>query len=99
VTADEIGWFRTLTWLRRLGRPGPESILNPNPHVPILAVAARTSFLVLAEEPDHEIVLGSLVAAPRGWKPRGKPTPDGFKGTHCGSQYPRLRCGHNELSH
>jgi hypothetical protein len=79
VTADEIGWFRTLTWLRRLGRPGPESILNPNPHVPILVVAARTSFLVLAEEPDHEIVLGSLVAAPRGWKPRGKPTPDGFK--------------------
>ncbi len=26
-----------------------------------------------------EIVLGTLVAAPRGWRSRGKPTPDGFK--------------------
>ncbi|HEX4546523.1 MAG TPA: hypothetical protein VH110_09185 [Candidatus Acidoferrum sp.] len=79
VTADEIAWFRTLTWLRRLGRPGPESILNPPSRVPLLDVAAKTSFLVLAEEPDSEIVLGTLVAAPRGWRPSGKPTPDGFK--------------------
>jgi hypothetical protein len=79
VTADEIALFRTLTWLRRFGRPGPESILNPPPHLPVLDVAARTSFLVLAEEPDREIVLGTLVAAPRGWRPSGKPTPDGFK--------------------
>lgn len=79
VTADEIALFRTLTWLRRFGRPGPESILNPPPHVPLLDVAARTSFLVLAEEPDREIVLGTLVGAPRGWRPRGEPTPDGFK--------------------
>ena len=66
VTADEIALFRTLTWLRRFGRPGRESIFNPSPHVPVLDVAARTSFLVLAEEPDREIVLGTLVAAPRG---------------------------------
>ena len=79
VTAEEIVFFRTLTWLRRFGRPGPESILNPPPHVPLLDVATRTSFLVLAEEPDSEIVLGTLVAAPRGWRSRGKPTPDGFK--------------------
>src|SRR6267143_3018002 len=79
VTADEIVLFRTLTWLRRFGRPGPESILNPPPHVPLLDVATKTSFLVLADEPDSEIVLGTLVAAPRGWRPRGKPTPDGFK--------------------
>lgn len=79
VTAEEIAFFRTLTWLRRFGRPGPESILNPPPHVPLLDVATRTSFLVLAEEPDHEIVLGTLVAAPRGWRPRGKPTPDAFR--------------------
>lgn len=71
--------FRTLTWIRRYGRPGPESILNPPPHVPILDVAARTSFLVLAEEPDREIVLGTLAAAPRGWRLSGKPSPDGFK--------------------
>jgi len=79
VTGDEIVLFRTLTWIRRFGRPGPESILNPSPHVPILDVAARTSFLVLAEEPDREIVLGTLAAAPRGWRPSGKPTSDGFK--------------------
>src|SRR5258708_747884 len=79
VTADEIAFFRTLTWLRRFGRPGPESILNPPPHVPLLDVASKTSFLVLADEPDSEIVLGTLVAAPRGWRPSGKPIPDGFK--------------------
>jgi hypothetical protein len=79
VTADEIVLFRMLTWLRRFGRPGPESILNPPRHVPVLDVAARTSFLVLAEEPDREIVLGTLVAAPGGWRPSGKPTPEGFK--------------------
>jgi hypothetical protein len=79
VTAEEIVFFRTLTWLRRFGRPGPESILNPPPHVPLLNVATRTSFLVLAEEPDREIVLGTLVAAPRRWRPSGTPTPDGFR--------------------
>jgi hypothetical protein len=79
VTADEIVLFRALTWLRRFGRPGPESILNPPQHVPVLDVASRTSFLVLAEEPNREIVLGTLVAAPRGWHPSAKPTPDGFK--------------------
>jgi hypothetical protein len=66
VTAEEIALFRTLTWLRRFGRPGPESILNPPPHVPLLNVATRTSFLVRPEEPDREIVLGTPVAAPPG---------------------------------
>jgi hypothetical protein len=79
VTADEIALLRTLTWLRRFGRPGPESVLNPPPHEPVLDLAARTSFLVLAEEPDREIVLGTLAIAPRGWRAGGKPTPDGFK--------------------
>jgi len=79
VTAEEITLFRTLTWLRRFGLPGPESILNPPPNVPLLTVATRTSFLVLAEEPDREIVLGTLVAAPPGWRPSGKPTPDSFR--------------------
>ncbi len=79
VTSEEIALFRTLTWLRRFGLPGPESILNPPPHVPLLNVATRTSFLVLAQEPNREIVLGTLVAAPPGWRPSGKPTPDGFR--------------------
>jgi len=88
VTAEEIALFRTLTWLRRFGRSGPESILNPPPHVPLLNVATRTSFLVLAEEPDREIVLGTLVAAPPGWRPSGKPTPDGFRAFFVTTNHP-----------
>src|SRR5947207_107749 len=88
VTADEIALFRTLTWLRRFGRPGPESILNPPSQVPVLDVAARTSFLVSAEDPDLEIVLGTLVAAPPGWRPSGKPTPDGFKALFVTTNHP-----------
>ncbi len=65
VSADEILFFRTLTWIRRLGRRGPESILNPPEHLPILEVATRSGFLVLADEPDREIVVGTVVLAPR----------------------------------
>ncbi len=79
VTADEIRFFRTLIWIRRFGRPGPESILNVPEGQPILDVATRTTFLLLAEEPNHEIVLGTLVAAPNGWRPAGDRTPERFK--------------------
>lgn len=79
VTAEEILLFHTLVWLRRLGRPGPESILNPPPNTPLLEVATKTTFLLLAEEPHREIVVGTLVAAPRGWRPRGERTPEAFK--------------------
>jgi hypothetical protein len=82
VTADEIGLFRTLTWIRRCGRARPEGILNAPPHEPILEVATRTSFLLLAEEPNQEIVLGTAVIVPQGWRARGRPTPEGFKTLH-----------------
>jgi len=82
VTAGEILLFRTLTWIRRLGRSGPESILNAPEHEPILDVATRTSFLLLAEEPNHEIVLGTAVVVPRGWRPSRRPTPEDFKSVH-----------------
>lgn len=82
VTADEILFFRTLVWIRRFGRQGPESILNPAEKKPLLEVATRTSFLVLAEDPDHEIVIGTLVRVPPGWRPQGTPTPEGFKALH-----------------
>ena len=58
VSADEILLFRTLTWIRRLGRHGPESILEAPPHAPLLGVATRTGFAVLADEPGREIVFG-----------------------------------------
>jgi hypothetical protein len=65
VTASEIRFFRVLTWLRRLGRRGPESILNAPEHLPLLDVATRTSFITLADS-VREIVVGTIVVAPRG---------------------------------
>ncbi len=79
VTASEIPLFETLTWIRRLGRPAPAGILNAPEHEPILAVATRTSFLLLAEEPGREIVVGTAVVVPPGWRPKSRPTPEGFK--------------------
>jgi hypothetical protein len=78
VTANEILFFRALTWIRRLGRPGPESILNAPERKPLLEVATRTTFLQLAEESNREIVVGTLVVAPRGTS-IGESTPEGFK--------------------
>lgn len=75
VTAREIRLFRFLTWLRRVGRPGPESILNPPPDEPILTVALRTGFLQLADT-DRELVIGTAVIKPPG---TSRPeTPDEF---------------------
>ena len=64
VTAGEVRFFRLLTWIRRFGRPGPESILNPPAGVPILEVATRTGFRRLAEEAEREIVVGVVVIPP-----------------------------------
>jgi hypothetical protein len=66
VTASEITGFRTLTWIRRFGRPGPESILNPPAHEPILRVATRTGFLLLGDQRGHELVIGTAVMVPPG---------------------------------
>ncbi len=82
VTANEILLFRTLTSIRRLGRPGPESILDSPEHLPLLEVATRTSFLLLAEEPGHEIVIGTVVLAPPGWRAKADPTPKDFQDLH-----------------
>ncbi len=82
VTADEILFLRTLTWLRRLGRPGPESILSAQEHLPLLEVATRTSFLLLAEVPDREIVVGTVVLAPSETRPRKLRLPEDFKAIH-----------------
>jgi len=76
VTAREIHLFRFLTWLRRGGRPGPESLLNPPPDKPILDVALHSGFLEL-QSSEREIVIGSVVIKPAGTKP---PTsPDEFR--------------------
>jgi hypothetical protein len=66
VTASDIRLFRTLTTIRRLGRSGPEDILNAPEHLPILDVALSTGFVRLANEPEREIVIGTTVIAPQG---------------------------------
>lgn len=79
VTAEEILLFRSLTWLRRFGRPGPKSVLNPPPDEPILDVATGTAFQLLADRPNREIVVGTVVIAPQGWKWAEHSTPQEFK--------------------
>ena len=75
VSADEILLFRTLTWIRRLGRHGPESILEAPPHAPLLGVATRTGFAVLADEPGREIVFGFARRAGDASRTHGTPPP------------------------
>jgi hypothetical protein len=65
VTANEIYLFRTLTAIRRFGRPGPESIMNAPEGKPILDVALRGGFRLLADDPPREIVLGTIIIPPR----------------------------------
>jgi hypothetical protein len=62
LPAEDIWMFRTLTWLRRFGRPGPESILNAPEKQPILEVALKSGFRKLAQTPD-ELVIATRVAA------------------------------------
>jgi len=68
VTAGEIRLFRTLAWIRSPRLPwggGGESILNAPAEKPILRVATSSGFLLLADEPAREVVVGTLVVAPR----------------------------------
>ena len=64
VTAREIFLFRTLVAIRRLGCAGPESILNPSPDAPILDIALRSGFFLIAEEAPQEIVVAMYVIKP-----------------------------------
>ena len=79
VTADEIPLYRILTWIRRGGRRDPESILNPPENVPLLEVATKTAFLVLAEDPGREIVLGTAVMVPAGFRATKRLVPENFR--------------------
>jgi len=65
VTVNEIALLRTLTLIRRFGRPGPDSVLNPPGDKPFCEVALSSGFYLLADEPPSELVLGTFVAAPK----------------------------------
>ena len=77
IRASEITFFKTLTWIRRGGRNLPESILNAGDSTPLLDVAARSGFIYLADDPPRELVVGTIVIAPRG--ARCASSPDIFK--------------------
>lgn len=77
VRADEIALFNLLTWIRRFGRPLPESILNAGTSKPLLDVATQSGFIWLADDPPHELVIGTLINAPRG--ARQQLSPDFFR--------------------
>jgi hypothetical protein len=77
VTASEIPLFQAFTAIRRFGRKGPESILNAPEHLPILEVATRTTFWLLADT-DREIVFASIVVAPRGFRVPSQPDAEWF---------------------
>lgn len=79
VTAREIRLFRTLTWLRRFGRSGPESILNAPPDVPVVDVALRTMFILLADDKPRELLFGAVVVSPRHMRSTTKLTASQFK--------------------
>lgn len=66
VRADEIFLFRTLTWIRRGGRPLPPGILNAGNTDSLVDLATRSGFLRLADDSPRELVIGTVVLAPSG---------------------------------
>jgi hypothetical protein len=79
VRADEIFLFRTLVAIRRCCRPGPESIMNAPENKPLLDVATQTTFIYLADDAPDEIVVGTVISAPRGIHAPEKLTPEIFR--------------------
>lgn len=78
VEPDEILAYRALTWIRRFGRSGKPSILNPTAHQPLVQTALRTGFLQLADDPGKEFVFG-FAGSPM---LVSKVTPENFKVLH-----------------
>ncbi len=62
VTPGEIRLYKTLTSIRRLGCDDGENILNAPDAKPILEVATRSEFRMLADDPPRELVIGTHVA-------------------------------------
>jgi hypothetical protein len=79
VTAAEVPLYRTFVWIRRGGKAGPLSVLNPPDNESLIRVAARTTFLTLADVPGREFVMGAVVMAPQGVRLAAAPTPASFR--------------------
>ena len=64
VTAGEIRLFRMLTWIRNPRLPWaetPESILAVPARRPVLDAALRSGFVLLEEDGEQEVVVGTFV--------------------------------------
>jgi hypothetical protein len=77
VKANEILLFKTLTWIRRGGRPQPENILNAGERDPLIDVALHNGFVSLGDDPPRELVVGTVVVRPP--DTRGTLTPQTFR--------------------
>ncbi|HEV8629075.1 MAG TPA: hypothetical protein VGV61_02075 [Thermoanaerobaculia bacterium] len=67
VRPDEIRFFLLLTGIRnpqRAWRRQQANILAPQGELPLLTIALRSGFLLLADEPGRELVFGTIVVAP-----------------------------------
>ena len=65
VRSSDIFLFRTLTFIRNPSRRGQgEHILNPPAEKPILDVALAGGFVLLGQDADRELLLGTVVMAP-----------------------------------
>jgi hypothetical protein len=63
VTAREIRFFQILTTIRCMGRCRErESILHAPPTKPIIDVAVKSGFRILADDAPRELVIGTHVA-------------------------------------
>jgi hypothetical protein len=61
LPAGDIRFFHLLTWLRRFGRTLPPGILNAPKAEPIIDSAVRGGFVLVAEDPPREVVVGAVV--------------------------------------
>ena len=65
VRSSDIFLFRTLTFIRNPSRGAQgEHILNPSAEKPILDVAVAGGFVLLGQDADRELLLGTVVIAP-----------------------------------
>ena len=78
VRPDEILLFRTLIAIRAGGQPHSQSVQSAaGRYESLIDIATNTSFVVLADDPPREFVMGTVVGAPPG--PREPLTPELFQ--------------------
>src|SRR5262249_15406862 len=77
VRASEIRTFQTLMWIRRGGSRLPQGFDQAFEREPLLDVLTRGGVIYLADDPPPELVLGTVIVAPRGT--HGTLTPEVFR--------------------